>query len=84
MVAHEQFFFDDGSTKGYGSTGMIVDGEDISDYIHLKYYDNNILQQAVDNIGDWKGSDYDFVRHNCQTYGEAVDTEYNRLKYSVK
>jgi len=80
VLRHQHIFFDDdGTNRGYGSTGM-MQHENRSEYTHMQYYDDKILHQAVNNVGNWDANDYGtWVNHNCQDYVDVVVNEYYRL-----
>ncbi|XPV69716.1 MAG: hypothetical protein ACNI25_03895 [Halarcobacter sp.] len=77
LVAHEGFILKDGTVIGFFPDGVRVDkGFTINDYSQLKYYDDDILLEA---IGVTYIRKYDFVYNNCQDWASRVDRNYRRL-----
>ena len=95
-ISHEQLFFDDtncgnnekvknigfGPKKKYAfGPGKFLPNVNPDGYhMESKYYDDDIMRQAVENVNENWDMNYNVIWHNCQHYCNTLKTEYNRLE----
>jgi RHS repeat-associated protein len=81
QLAHQQIFYDDGSSTGYFNTGIENNGEVKSDYKCEKtHYDDNRMKEAVNRAiktNRFNAASYGSVTNNCQDFVQAVRYFYN-------
>lgn len=80
---HAQGFYGDGTNSGYFKDGKVREdkGHTINDYkFHGPTRDDALMKQAEANVQKtWGNKEYNWRKHNCRDYKNAVNDEYARL-----
>lgn len=81
MIGHQQIWFDDGSSVGFGKEGRFGEPEGRkSNYGRCKDgYDDDIMRQAINNLDPPADGSYSLLGNNCQHWADRVVDEYRRL-----
>ena len=88
LLMHEQYWFNDGTSKGYGD-GIWVEEFSYQDvykqYVFLfsKEYNDKLMRDAM-NLVLWNPKEYFLVGHNCQDWASAVREKYRELEKNEK
>lgn len=80
-LGHQHIFYEDGTDSGYGANGLMTsESSRKGDYKECKKgYDDARLKRAESRVQQrpiWSGQDYSALKHNCQTYIDQVEREY--------
>ena len=84
-ISHEHGFFDDGSNENIGFREDGRFSEDVRDLDYRyddKFYNDDIMREALNNVEDGKYSLMGFGEHeknNCQDWAERLREEYHKI-----